>query len=320
MGAAVIRRIKALGIAAKRHLLDGSSREIALLRATSEVLEDTPTRSKKHLMWTPGGTSLGLAWLESGFPTISVGSRLAASLMCTSLPKEHLGDVRPPWRCFSIQVPKGLLGDAAREVVVLFPRPEEDRHERSEPSIQVFQFIEGIPAYYGREPSLVDWADLDLEKGADNFSVQDGVINGRGSWVSSGWTSTPIGHESRVAVLVGRLIVGLCIEFDTPHLRDCIARGPKNQQGFNRRGEPTSWTFTLGRPTRADLTEAVRAYVGGSGTSGKLKIQHMVRGHRKRQVCGPDGTERQWIHVEPYWRGDPDAPIAVRPHLAGVRV
>lgn len=41
------------------------------------------------------------------------------------------------------------------------------------------------------------------------------------------------------------------------------------------------------------------------------------RGHHKRQAHGTGGLLRKWIHVEPYWRGGEDAPIAVKTHKVG---
>ncbi len=33
------------------------------------------------------------------------------------------------------------------------------------------------------------------------------------------------------------------------------------------------------------------------------------------RVRAPGQTERRFMHIEPYWRGREDAPIAVRPHI-----
>jgi len=44
-------------------------------------------------------------------------------------------------------------------------------------------------------------------------------------------------------------------------------------------------------------------------------VQCVVAGHWKMQPCGPGGSERKRIFIEPYWRGPEDAPIAIRPHV-----
>lgn len=49
----------------------------------------------------------------------------------------------------------------------------------------------------------------------------------------------------------------------------------------------------------------------------------MVRGKRAHRAAttsarhGTGGLLRKWIHVEPYWRGGEDAPIAVKTHKVG---
>lgn len=68
---------------------------------------------------------------------------------------------------------------------------------------------------------------------------------------------------------------------------------------------------------RVDCRSWVGDYVAGNGT--KVGVQFLVRGHHKRQVCGRGRVDRKWIHIEPYWKGDRDAPIAQRTHRIGGR-
>lgn len=75
--------------------------------------------------------------------------------------------------------------------------------------------------------------------------------------------------------------------------------------------------FLSARGRNADAEHPFCDYVAGR-RGGKLSTQHMVRGHYKMQRHGEGGAQRKWIHVEPYWRGDENAPIAVRSHVLGV--
>ena len=64
---------------------------------------------------------------------------------------------------------------------------------------------------------------------------------------------------------------------------------------------------------RVDVREAVRGFVAGTRRTAPA-VQVLVRGHWKRQAHGPAMAQRKMIHIEPYWRGPEDAPIAVRGH------
>lgn len=234
--------------------------------------------------------SLGLAWAESGFPTIEIGQRLAASLVCTSVPGDLLGDISPPWRCFVLRAPEDLLPDI-EFTIVLFPRPHEFRRE-----ISTYTFGRNY-VDFGHEPTMADLAYKFLDR----------------DWVFSGTVSDHTQVIARQLAMIGRLIVGTCIEMDSPHQITETNRRSGSHVKRDKRGEPTNWTIKLTRPVRADMRDAVRSYLSGE-RRGAMSTQHMVRGHHKQQTCGHGGAERKWIHVEPYWRGDPDAPIAVRPH------
>jgi hypothetical protein len=80
------------------------------------------------------------------------------------------------------------------------------------------------------------------------------------------------------------------------------------------RGVPKAWTYKVTRPVVVDCREWLRSLSLGK-TRKLMTVQIPVRGHWKNQRCGPGGTERKFIHIEPYWRGPEDAPIAVRSHV-----
>jgi hypothetical protein len=64
-----------------------------------------------------------------------------------------------------------------------------------------------------------------------------------------------------------------------------------------------------------DCRPWVREYVARGEVKRRAPgVQRLVRGHQKRQHHGPRNTLVKWIHVEPYWAGAEDAPIAVRSH------
>lgn len=49
------------------------------------------------------------------------------------------------------------------------------------------------------------------------------------------------------------------------------------------------------------------------------KLKELGLSAAREISAGEDLTERKFIHIEPYWRGDPDSPIALRTHLLGAK-
>jgi hypothetical protein len=90
-----------------------------------------------------------------------------------------------------------------------------------------------------------------------------------------------------------------------------IKSRPKNPR---KTKEPTRWNFQVTRDVKLDVRDQVRSYVLGH-KGGRLSLQRLVRGHLKRQPYGPESSLRKWVHIEPYWQGPEDAPIAKKSHI-----
>jgi len=238
---------------------------------------------------------LGFSWLLSGFPTIEVGNKLAASFASTSLTEEAVERVARPWKCFLVRVPAGILGAADCFKLLLENEPGGNWGFRT------LTYVGDVGA--GSVIELFKFSQLldePMPNSSHPFSEQD------------------LSKIERSHLLINRIVIGALIEMDSPERKRAIKGGPRYPDGRNKRGEPASWNFKLTRPVKVDVREAVRDYVDGT-RHGKLSLQHLVRGHHKMQRCGQGGSERRWIHVEPYWRGPEDAPIALRSHILGDR-
>ncbi len=127
-------------------------------------------------------------------------------------------------------------------------------------------------------------------------------------------------QEERVAALLGRLIINICLAMSNPNnVRSPKARNKTSTSSKRREIEaPEVRTFQLGTPITLDCREAIRDYVlhGTKKHNGSTpSVQVLVRGHWKRQVHGVGRAERRTIWVQPYWRGPEDAPILTRPHV-----
>lgn len=221
-----------------------------------------------------------LHWASCGFPRVVLSHRLAASLMCTSVDESN---VSFPWETFSIVVPTGLVtldGQTVHEVMF--------RREGAVGAVSLSWALTPPNAGFMVGKSLTGW------------TVND---------------APGLAPEKKAIDVLVRLVLGVSVELDTSVYQELIQLGPPRPK-LRKRGDgvPTCWTFKLTRDVNVDMREPLRQYLfGGKGRSPTVQI--MVRGHHKRQPCGPGLSERKWIHIEPYWRGPEDAPIAVRSHL-----
>lgn len=239
--------------------------------------------------------SLVLAWAGCGLPVLEPRHQLAASLMATSVSEDAISDLRLPWRCFGIEIASGLIGDG-RQFVLVHQRPDGGE-------VTAVRFADGIGEHgmieWGTEPSIADWG------GHDRFTR----VDGNGDVVI---LDEDVADFNRQSIVFGRLLVGLCIEMEA--VNSGSSRCVRSARGRWKRGQPKAWTWKLTRPVRVDARAAIRDFVSGNAKSAP-SVQSLVRGHWKLQPCGKDQSQRRRIHVEPYWRGPEDAPIAVRHHV-----
>ena len=237
--------------------------------------------------------SFAKSWASSGFPQITISPGLAASLMATSMSPEAVPDVALPWRSFVVTLPPSLItfhdGNGRRvEGHTLFVTRGDD--ERLTVVIEARNAgMEALPVV------LLDFAASIAEFATATDPYDDDSLQ----------------SANRAIALARKLVVGVCIELDAPENK--LKRDEGARSAANRRNspEPKAWIFKLTRAVKVDVRPWVRSYLEGT-TSRSPTVQTLVRGHHKRQPHGPGGVERKWIHVEPYWRGPEDAPIAAR--------
>lgn len=232
--------------------------------------------------------SWGMAWARSAFSQLEVSTKLAASMMATSIPIEIAEILELPWACFGINIPAKILSEDPGFILV---------HHTSRGSVEQLLFLDGTVTI-GSEPSLGDYADCEARDHRKSVS----------------WAEGELEESKRITPLVGRLILGCCMEFKSirPTLESRIA---SQRSIHTRHGEPTVWTYQLTRNVKLDVREAIRHYLRTGEAS--PTVQTLVRGHWKNQVCGTGRADRKYMHIEPYWRGPEDAPIAVRSHEVG---
>lgn len=121
-------------------------------------------------------------------------------------------------------------------------------------------------------------------------------------------------EAKRLARSLRRAFAGIVLEMMSPKKHEAVGKPSKP---IRKSDKPTaSATVVLRREVVVDCRDWLEKHLRGDADANRmLSVQTLVRGHWKRQPHGPNATERKYIHVEPYWRGPEDAPIAVRSHI-----
>lgn len=216
-------------------------------------------------------------WAQCGFPRLATSHTYAASLMMTRLPPELVPEVCLPWASFSVDIPDKLIGltDPAPFRFVLISVMNG--------GLALIVMSEQSVRYCVFGKTLGDLLEVAAEK-----AESDELLAVR---FALGMTIAATEHRPTCDALPRRL-------------------GVKTDP---RTGAPRTHTFKIVRDVRVDAREVVRGVSRGD-ISAKASVQSLVRGHWKHQPCGAGRSDRKFIHIEPYWRGPEDAPIAVRSH------
>lgn len=225
-------------------------------------------------------------WYELGMPRVVVGHKHAASLMCTTMHADDIPDLVAPWHVFMIDVPSGMIrtGEGANVSRMLAFDLVEDG-------------VRSVSAIVLPDDDDSRMASLEPAESVRELTAENMKAN-------------------PCELLLARYMTGVVIEMSGSP--SGTVYGQKLSRKTDPRGNPVTHTFVLRRDVKVDCRPAVASYLTGArGTS--PSVQTLVRGHWKRQPIGPGRSDRKWTHIEPYWRGPEDAPIALRPHkLSGV--
>lgn len=248
---------------------------------------------------------------RSAFPTVVMSTALAASLCATSAP-----GIVPEWpfEALSIRLPDRLLPvvepdgtETWLEHVLLCRDPIDLAIPLSVVSEAAGNAADNDPRF-GAERRI--WVRAMSTRGTMFGHMANYTSDLAKEWRHVQFDGGSIEQEPidrRSMDMVGRLALGVLLEFEREEHRAKRASGPNKR---DRRGPPRAWVFQFCRGVKCDVRAAVTDYCRGGGSS--PSVQTLVRGHWKNQVCGQARTGRKRIHVEPYWRGPEDAPIAVR--------
>lgn len=260
-------------------------------------------------------------WAEDGFFQMTCAShKYAAALMATET-SECRGDVLLPARAMRVTVPDGLLH-------VHNPKRREYRYD----CIYLFNGKTRC-AMLVSEGSVLDtrmkYEDSTIMLGHTDWEE---VLFGRLAEWEDGedWDEQPWGEQcdanrwdgdikERVVRLCQRYLIGLLYTLQhTNNFREQSGRAAGARGWRNR--PPPHRNVVIGAPIEVDARPQIRRWLersGRRGKSGPPSVQHVVRGHYKRQVIGIGRSGRKVIWIMPYWRGPEDAPILARPYSLG---
>jgi hypothetical protein len=228
-----------------------------------------------------------LQWAYSGFQIVEPYDKLAASFAAT----RGLEGLKLPWDSFAIRVPSGLVDvesskGVTHPVQLISVRTCRAPNGGVDPEFEITLWSSTVEVHR---------TFSDLGQGEEGGSHRE--------------TDLPLSDfDERAVVLARRLVLGCIAELDG----GMVVHPKKGLSPTKSDGTPRMNVHRLVRPVVHDVRREVAAYCRGEGRSPTVRT--MVRGHWKRQPHGPGNTERKWIHVEPFWRGPEDGPIAIRPH------
>jgi hypothetical protein len=262
-------------------------------------------------------------WAEHAFPRVQMSHSFAAMLMATKVSPSELDDFEAPWPAFVIEIPDGLLPIQAKGVNSCITRVGVNTNFMPTQSPERWWtfWMQGPRIELHRGGTIADIvaADKRPERGAlihITLPNRPDPVTAPIEDYESFWEGYSDDQEERVTTLVTRLIVGVCVMMtERANFTERVAKSKGKASGESDK-RPESRVYTLGKPVKIDFRQAVRAFVEGR-TKGPLTVQALVAGHHKRQPYGPNSSLRKWIFIEPYWKGDLDDPVIVRPHVGG---
>jgi hypothetical protein len=287
--------------------------------------EATRARISQENLLPPDGSSWGrdeslsmvhfcAKWAVHAFQRIQTSHTFAASMMATSTYPELMDDLEVPWGAFMVHVPPGIL----RVVTEKYPRGTE------------FNRILVANYSFGAELHLFDSI---MPPGDGGWMVlKDENLTKLLFDEAEASVKTP---TDRAGLLAKRLVVNLLFALqDKGNVKEKTVKATRAFRDGVRHEEPEHRIVIIGHPLTVDCREAIASYLekgeyvrrvadpssadpdGEPSETRQRKppqVQWLVRGHRRRQVCGVGRLQRKIIFVESFWKGKEGAPILTKP-------
>jgi hypothetical protein len=263
---------------------------------------------------------------ESAFASVICEEKLAASLMASRIPPECMPEIQAPWSTFLLHLPQdtlrahdltpanGWTGSRYLKWVFIQNRPAPPGVDTTIEGTHVQWLVWTATSECGPEFPLPcrTLEEMILISESKRAFPTDAMGRPR-SWEPEGRDAEA--NPEAIATTMGmvlRLAMGVILELCSTGASETIRAEATRRASIRRRhGLPQSHVYKLTRAVTVDLRAHVRR-ASEAGESKTVTVQTLVRGHWKPRLSAKVGRP---VHIEPYWRGPSDAPIAVRPHI-----
>ena len=124
-------------------------------------------------------------------------------------------------------------------------------------------------------------------------------------------------RDDRTIAVIWRLIASTCLMMSDPDHDPRLKRrsGGKLDTSLSKRmAAPKCMYFELRHDITVDCRDGLEGFLAGRRRS-TTAVQWLVRGHWRKQACGPKMVDRRPKWIEPYWKGAEDGPVALRAHV-----
>jgi hypothetical protein len=152
-------------------------------------------------------------------------------------------------------------------------------------------------------PMFVRAVDL---KGLLFFKKKMSVVS------EEGFSFDASAHE-RILDCVCNLVTSLLIHLEESRTHVSLVEGPARKPPQKTRPPGARNIHKVTAPVVVDAREIIRLYSRGERNSPLFKSY--VRGFHYMQVYGPRNSLRKRMYRKPLFRNDPNAPLAIRPHV-----
>ena len=262
------------------------------------------SKSAGSQAWLPALRVHKLAqWRRGGMPVVELAAPLAAAFCLTDYDAAEAADCRWPFPTFAVSLRGGSPmeisedGDRTRPCrLVWFHAFSDDGGDKE------FVLAEPDDSHLAADTATLHAVSLPLS--------QIGPV----AWIGDGRardSQLPMADCDRAAICnARRILVGLSLWLRERGLSAPVRSRPrtKAERRATADGElPDVWEVGREVPLVQSLVDAARARgQRGDRAAWQLHKRFVVRGHWRRQPCGPGRAERRLTFVQPFWKGPRD--------------
>ena len=258
-------------------------------------------------------------WADQGFPTLTMGEKLAAALCGTEVPEDMFDDIKAPWEAFVIEIPSGLF--------TVYDPEHQRRCRETRVLVQHTVDPEVVTEWWwtlfcefdqhfwrqGTVKQILQPVEF-TDKETIRYEIHAAAGDAFGEHVS---------QDERLYHIISRLVFNSILTLTDPERVRPVGSSHKKHAAHVAQGRPSGVlpeqrVFIIGKPIDLDCRQLLRDYLeGDSRRTFKVTTQFLVHGHWRWQPHGPKNAlrRRQWI--QPFWKGPEDGVIPIRDHKLG---